>query len=77
MRKLLYLLPVALAIVAFSSCAGHAQTKVENGAVLLTNSKCLQMCRERGYAASQGKSCQQLCRPGCRNAATGERFCVK
>jgi hypothetical protein len=44
---------------------------------VLTNQKCLSMCRERGYAAAQGKSCSHLCRPGCRNAATGERFCVK
>jgi hypothetical protein len=76
MTKLPCLLLVALAIVGSSASTGRAQTKVEKGAIVLTNPKCMRMCRERGYAGSEER-CRHLCRPGCRNAATGERFCVK
>ena len=75
MLKLLAL-TLALAVLGVSAAdRAHAQAK-EKGAVMLTNQKCLTMCRERGYAGSEER-CRQLYRPGCRNAATGERFCVK
>lgn len=76
MRKLSCLLLAALAVGAISAGVADAQTKVEKGAIVVTNPKCMSMCRERGYAGSEER-CRHLCRPGCRNAATGERFCVK
>jgi hypothetical protein len=76
MRTLLCLFLVALSVVAWRAGIAHGQTKIEKNAIVLTNQKCLRMCRERGYAGSEER-CRHLCRPGCRNAATGERFCVK
>ncbi len=76
MTNVLCVVVAVFAVSALGAGVAHAQTKIEKGAVVLTNAKCLSMCRERGFAGSEER-CKHLCRPGCRNAATGERFCVK
>lgn len=69
-------LTLVLAVLGFSATDfAHAQTK-DKGAIMLTGPRCMTMCLQRGYAGSEER-CRHLCRPGCRNAATGERFCVK
>jgi hypothetical protein len=67
---------VALAVLGSSAGLAYAQAK-KKGAIIVTPSKCKSMCHERGHARRLGLSCDHLCRPGCRNAATGERFCVR
>lgn len=46
------------------------------GAPTFTRSKCISMCLARGRARTRSE-CEPWCAPGCRNAASGEAYCVE
>jgi hypothetical protein len=54
---------------------GSAKDK-KGGERTLTKSECISMCLARGTDRTRS-SCEPWCAQGCRDAATGERYCVK
>lgn len=53
-----------------------AKTPKVKGIIYMTPKQCVRTCMDRGPGRTEAH-CSPWCQPGCRNAATGERFCVK